>query len=174
MSKAPKKHKDTESASSAGEHGSLRSRAIRSARKRGTRCGPRLPECACVNARFSHTAHRVWALVTSHTCLVSKQQLMRNPPTTQTVHAYTQRLISGRPEVPFPRLAGLPTSAGWNRKLYCPDRRSASASVAQAQWSSDGVVGGEKEKAEGAGPVPEDGGGGGELGYPGEAPVTWC
>lgn len=33
-------------------------------------------------------------------------------------------------------------------------------------------MGGEKEEAEGA--IPEDGGGGGELGCPGEAPVTWC
>lgn len=87
----------------------------------------------------------------SHPSLVSKQQLMRNPPTTQTVHAYIQPLISRRPEAPFPRLAGLPTSADRNRKLHCPDRRSASAWVAQAQWSSDGVVGGEKEEAEGRG-----------------------
>lgn len=31
-----------------------------------------------------------------------------------------------------------------------------------------------KGRGGGAGPVPEDGGGGGELGYSGEAPVTWC
>ena len=71
-----------------------------------------------------------------------------------TVHAYSRPLPSRRPEVLLPRLAGPPPGAVGNRKLFCPDRPSVSASAAQAQWSSGGVVGGEEEAATevGAGP----------------------
>lgn len=106
--------------------------------------------CVCRRATLSH---RPQGLGTRHIPHLPGQHTTAdaNPPTTQTVHAYSQPRSSGRPEAPCPQLAGLPTGAGWNRKLPCPDRRSASASLAQAQWSSDGVVGGEKEEAEGRG-----------------------
>lgn len=115
---------------------------------------------ACVHARLPHSAHRAEAAFRTLDCGVHQQQPIPQPLSTDKGPASFQPRVARRPEVLMPRLRGAlrvgGTATGSSSAPSFPARRPGRAGAVRLRRSCGrGVV---------RGPVPEDGGGGGDLG----------
>lgn len=95
--------------------------------------------CACVRARFPHSAHRVQAPVRTLDCRGHQQQLIPQPLIPDKVPASFQPRVSPHTGSPFaPSPSSGDSAPSNNRKLLCPYRqrvgpRPRRRSAAQAE-----------------------------------------